>query len=130
MKALFQTIYELIGQPQPPADTPVYRDVIFPNLGLLNWGLSLALVLLFYLGINRAMGVATFNKGRHWGIFLALNAVLAFVITLWQTSAQQATQHSYIYWLATWNAVLSMLWFFLFSLLLKRTSTNASTTPF
>jgi hypothetical protein len=130
MKALFRSIYELIGAPQPPADTPVYRDVIFPNLGLLNLGVSLGLVVVFYLLINRAMGVATFNKGRHWGMFLALNALIAFLVTVWQTSAQQVTDHSYIYWLATWNAILGMLWFFLFSLILRKGSTNASTTPF
>ena len=130
MKALFRFLYELIGAPQPPADTPVYRDVIFPNLGLLNLGISLGLVVVFYLLINRAMGVATFNKGRHWAIFLGLNALIAFLVAIWQTNAQQVTDHSYIYWLATWNAILGMFWFFLFSVLLKRASTNASTTPF
>ena len=130
MKALFRSIYELIGAPQPPADTPVYRDVIFPNLGLLNLGISLGLVLVFYYLINRALGVATFNKGRHWTIFLVMNALLAFIVTICQTNAQQVTDHSYIYWLATWNAILGMFWFFLFSVLLKRGSTNASTTPF
>jgi hypothetical protein len=33
MKAFFRFLYELIGNPQPPADTPVYRDVVFPNIG-------------------------------------------------------------------------------------------------
>jgi hypothetical protein len=130
MKALFRSIYELIGAPQPPADTPVYRDVIFPNIGLLNLAISLGLVVVFYYIINRALGVATFNKGRHWAIFLGLNALLAFLVTVWQTSAQQVTDHSYIYWLATWNAILGMLWFFLFSVILRKGSTNASTTPF
>ncbi|MBC6699809.1 hypothetical protein [Hymenobacter sp. BT190] len=130
MKALFRSIYELIGAPQPPADTPVYRDVIFPNIGLLNLGISLGLVVLFYYVINRALGVATFNKGRHWAIFLGLNALIAFLVTIWQTNAQQVTDHSYIYWLATWNAILSMFWFFLFSVILRKGSTNASTTPF
>ena len=130
MKAFFRFLYELIGNPQPPADTPVYRDVVFPNIGLLNIGLSLGLVVVFYLLINRAMGVATFNKGRHWGLFLGLNAVLAFGIAIWQAHSQQVADHSYIYWLATWNAILGMAWFFIFSLLLRKSSTNASTTPF
>jgi hypothetical protein len=46
---------------------------VYPRRGVsqhwLNIGLSLALVVVFYLLINRAMGVATFNKGRHWGLF-------------------------------------------------------------
>ncbi|SDY40825.1 hypothetical protein [Hymenobacter psychrophilus] len=130
MKAFFRFLYEIIGNPQPPADTPVYRDVVFPNIGLLNIGLSLGLVVVFYLLINRAMGVATFNKGRHWGLFLGLNALLAFVIAIWQAHSQQVADHSYIYWLATWNAILSLFWFFVLSLIFKRGSTNASTTPF
>ncbi|NVO84778.1 hypothetical protein [Hymenobacter terrestris] len=130
MKAFFRFLYEIIGNPQPPADTPVYRDVVFPNIGLLNIGLSLGLAVIFYLLINRAMGVATFNKGRHWGLFLGLNALLAFGIGIWQAHSQQVADHSYIYWLATWNAILSMAWFFIFSLLLRKASTNASTTPF
>ncbi|SHI34843.1 hypothetical protein SAMN02745146_0609 [Hymenobacter daecheongensis DSM 21074] len=130
MKGFFRFIYELIGTPQPPSETPVYREVIFPNVGLLTIGLSLAMVLIFYYLINRALGVATFNKVRHWVIFLVVNAVLAFVIGIWQTNAQEVASHSYIYWMATWNAILGLFWFFLFSVLLKRGSTNASTTPF
>ncbi len=130
MKGFFRFLYELIGSPQPPSETPVYREVIFPNVGLLTLGLSLALVLIFYYLINRAMGVATFNKVRHWVIFLVVNAVLAFLIGIWQANSQAVASHSYIYWMSTWNAILGMVWFLLFSIILKRGSTNASTTPF
>ncbi|TGE19665.1 hypothetical protein [Hymenobacter elongatus] len=130
MKSFFRFLYELIGTPQPPSETPVYREVIFPNVGLLTIGLSLAMVLIFYYIINRAMGVATFNKLRHWVIFLVLNAVLAFIIGIWQANSQAVASHSYVYWMSTWNAILGLFWFFLFSVLLKRGSTNASTTPF
>ncbi|MCB2409321.1 hypothetical protein [Hymenobacter lucidus] len=130
MKGFFRFLYELIGTPQPPSETPVYREVIFPNVGLLTIGLSLAMVLIFYYLINKAMGVATFNKVRHWVIFLIINALLAFIIGIWQTSSQEVASHSYVYWMSTWNAILGLFWFFLFSVLLKRGSTNASTTPF
>lgn len=130
MKGFFRFVYELIGTPQPPSETPVYREVIFPNVGLLTIGLSLAMVLIFYYLINRAMGVATFNKVRHWVLFLVLNAILAFIIGIWQANSQAVASHSYIYWMSTWNAILGLFWFFLFSVLLKRGSTNASTTPF
>jgi hypothetical protein len=130
MKGFFRFVYELIGTPQPPSETPVYREVIFPNVGLLTIGLSLAMVLIFYYLINRAMGVATFNKVRHGVIFLVVNALLAFFIGLWQANSQAVASHSYIYWMSTWNAILGLFWFFLFSVLLKRGSTNASTTPF
>ncbi|MBC6991500.1 MULTISPECIES: hypothetical protein [Hymenobacter] len=130
MKSFFRFLYELIGTPQPPSETPLYRDVIFPNVGLLTLGISLGLVLIFYYLINRAMGVATFNKVRHWVIFLVINALLAFVVAIWQAHAQQAAEHSYIYWMATLNAFYGLLWFFLFSIILRKGSTNASTTPF
>ncbi|GAA4002547.1 hypothetical protein GCM10022408_12470 [Hymenobacter fastidiosus] len=130
MKSFFRFLYELIGTPQPSSETPVYREVIFPNVGLLTLGLSLGMVLIFYYLINRAMGVATFNKLRHWVIFLVLNAVLAFIIGITQANSQAVASHSYIYWMATWNAIIGLVWFFLFSALLKRGSTNASTTPF
>ncbi|TGE26375.1 hypothetical protein [Hymenobacter metallicola] len=130
MKGFFRFIYELIGSPQPPSETPVYREVIFPNVGLLTIGLSLAMVLIFYYLINRAMGVATFNKVRHWVTFLVINALLAFIIGIWQANSQAVASHSYIYWMSTWNAILGLFWFFLFSVILKRGSTNASTTPF
>ncbi|WP_133274313.1 hypothetical protein [Hymenobacter radiodurans] len=80
--------------------------------------------------INRAMGVATFNKVRHWTIFLIANAIIAFIIAIVQCNSQQVAEHSYIYWLATINAVYGLLWFFLFSVILRKGSTNASTTPF
>jgi hypothetical protein len=130
MKGFFRFIYELIGSPQPPSETPVYREVIFPNVGLLTIGVSLAMVLIFYYLINRAMGVATFNKVRHWVTFLVVNALLAFIIGIWQANSQAVASHSYIYWMSTWNAILGLFWFFLFSVILKRGSTNASTTPF
>ncbi|UOQ54420.1 hypothetical protein [Hymenobacter cellulosivorans] len=99
-------------------------------MGLLTIGLSLAMVLIFYYLINRAMGVATFNKVRHWVTFLVINALLAFIIGIWQANSQAVASHSYIYWMSTWNAILGLFWFFLFSVILKRGSTNASTTPF
>jgi len=130
MKSLFRFLYELIGTPQPSSEIPVYRDVIFPNIGLINIGVSLALVLVFYYLINRAMGVATFNKTGNWALFLVLNALIAFGVVVWQTNAQAVASHSYVYWLATFNAFYGLLWFFLFSVILKGGSRNASTTPF
>ena len=86
MKGFFRAIYEVIGLPQPSSETPVYREVIFPNIGLLNIGITLALLVLFYLVINRYMRVATFSRPRHWALFLGLNALIAFVIVIAQAT--------------------------------------------
>ncbi|GAB2947199.1 hypothetical protein GCM10027048_10290 [Hymenobacter coalescens] len=130
MKGFFRALYEVIGSPQPPSETPVYREVIFPNIGLLNLGVTLALLVLFYLVINRWMRVATFSRPSHWSILLVVNAIIAFIIVIAQVNGQNVVSHSYMYWLALLNAIYAALFFFLFSLIFRKLSVNASTTPF
>lgn len=130
MKGFFRALYEVIGSPQPSSEVPVYREVIFPNIGLLNLGVTLALLVLFYLVINRWMRVATFSRPGHWGILLGVNALIAFIIVIAQANGQNVVSHSYIYWLALLNAIYAALFFFLFSLIFRKLSVNASTTPF
>ncbi|KAA9331437.1 hypothetical protein F0P96_14430 [Hymenobacter busanensis] len=130
MKSFFRALYEVIGLPQPSSETPVYREVIFPNIGLLNIGITLALLVLFYLVINRYMRVATFSRPRHWALFLGLNALIAFVIVIAQANGQNVESHSYIYWLALLNAIYAAVFFFILSLIFRKLSVNASTTPF
>ncbi|RAK64004.1 hypothetical protein [Hymenobacter edaphi] len=130
MKGFFRALYEVIGSPQPSSEVPVYREVIFPNIGLLNLGITLVLLVLFYLVINRWMRVATFSRPSHWAIMLVLNVIIAFVIVLAQVNGQNVVSHSYVYWLALLNALYAALFFFLFSLIFRKLSVNASTTPF
>jgi hypothetical protein len=126
----FRSLYEVIGSPQPPSETPVYRDVIFPNLGLWNLGVTLALLVLFYLVINRWMRVATFSRPSHWSILLVLNVIIAFINVIVQVKGQNVVEHSYVYWLALLNAFYAALLYFLLSLIFRKLSVNASTTPF
>lgn len=126
----FRALYEVIGSPQPPSETVVYRDVIFPNLGLWNLGVTVALLVLFYLVINRWMRVATFSRTSHWSILLVLNVIIAFINVIVQVKGQNVVEHSYVYWLALLNAFYAALLYFILSLIFRKLSVNASTTPF
>jgi hypothetical protein len=128
--SFFSSLYEVIGSPQPPSETPVYREVIFPNIGLTNIGITIALLVVFYLVINRWMRVATFSRPGHWAILLLLNVIIAFIVVIAQVNGQNVVQHSYMYWLALLNAFYAAVFFFLFSLIFRKLSVNASTTPF
>src|SRR6187397_586492 len=70
MIKFFSGLYEwLLGSPQPPQETLVYRDVIFPNAGLFMLGFSLAMVLVYYYVLNRALNTG-FYRTSHWVMVL------------------------------------------------------------
>ncbi|MBA9076125.1 hypothetical protein [Rufibacter quisquiliarum] len=125
----FSGLYELfLGRPMPANFTQDYREVIFPNTGLLLLVISLALVVLYYYVFNRVMSTG-FYKPKHWVVMLLLNAVIAFAVPIMQVNGNGVETHSYTYTFAFVNAVLSLVLFFVFSLLLKKGSVQAWTTP-
>ena len=60
---------------------------------------------------------------------LILNAIIAFIIPVTQVSGNDIETHSYTYMFAFVNVVYSLILFFVFSILLKRGSVQAWTTP-
>ncbi|GAA4295417.1 MULTISPECIES: hypothetical protein [Hymenobacteraceae] len=125
----FSGLYELfLGRPMPASFTNDYREVVFPNTGLMLFIITLVMVVLYYYVLNRALSTG-FYKPRHWYIFLAINAIIAFIIPISQVSGADIDTHSYTYTFAFVNAVLSLILFFIFSLLLKKGSVQAWTTP-
>lgn len=129
MIKFFSGLYEwLLGSPQPSQETLVYRDVIFPNAGLFMLGFSLAMVLVYYYVLNRAMNTG-FYRTSHWVMVLFANAVIVGLMTAFYANREGVETHSYISWLAILNAVYSIGAFVLFSLLFKGKSTFAYTTP-
>ncbi|GGK68099.1 hypothetical protein ACD591_16850 [Rufibacter glacialis] len=125
----FSGLYELfLGRPMPANFTNDYREVIFPNTGIQLILISLALVLLYYYVLNRAMSTGLY-KPKHWIILLIINAVIAFIVPISQVSSNGVETHSYTYTFALVNAILSLILFFIFSLLLKKGSVQAWTTP-
>lgn len=125
----FSGLYELVlGRPLPANYTNDYREVVFPNTGLQLFIITLALVVVYYYVLNRLMSTGLYKTG-HWVIMLLLNAVLAFAIPLFQVNNNAIETHSYTYMFAFVNTVYSLILFFVFSLLLKRGSVQAWTTP-
>jgi hypothetical protein len=125
----FSGLYELVlGRPLPANYTNDYREVVFPNTGLQLFLITLALVLVYYYLFNRIMSTGLY-KTRHWVIMLLVNAAIAFAIPLIQVSNNDIEMHSYTYMFAFVNTVYSLILFFVFSLLLKRGSVQAWTTP-
>jgi hypothetical protein len=125
----FSGLYELVlGRPLPANYTNDYREVVFPNTGLQLFLITLALVLVYYYLLNRIMSTGLY-KTRHWVIMLLVNAAIAFAIPLIQVSNNDIETHSYTYMFAFVNTVYSLILFFVFSLLLKRGSVQAWTTP-
>ncbi|WP_187262464.1 hypothetical protein [Pontibacter beigongshangensis] len=125
----FSGLYELIlGRPMPANFTNDYREVVFPNTGLQLFLISLALVVIYYYVLNRMMSTG-FYKTQHWVLFLALNAIIAFVVPIVQVNSHGIDSHSYTYMFAFVNMIYSLILFFVFSILLKRGSVQAWTTP-
>ncbi|KAA9339000.1 hypothetical protein [Adhaeribacter soli] len=129
MIKFFSGLYEgLLGSPQPPQETLVYRDVIFPNAGIFMLLCSLIMVVVYYYVLNRALNTG-FYRTSHWVIVLVLNAVVVGLMTAFYANREGVEAHSYISWLAMLNAFYSVLAYLIFSLLLKGKSTFAYTTP-
>ncbi|WP_210464918.1 hypothetical protein [Rufibacter roseolus] len=125
----FSGLYELfLGRPMPANYTNDYREVVFPNTGIQLILISLALVILYYYVFNRVMSTG-FYKPIHWTIMLIINAVIAFIVPITQVNNNGIETHSYTYTFALVNAILSLILFFIFSLLLKKGSVQAWTTP-
>ncbi|RNI30667.1 hypothetical protein [Rufibacter latericius] len=125
----FSGLYELfLGRPMPANYTNDYREVVFPNTGIQLILISLAMVILYYYVFNRVMSTG-FYKPKHWIIMLIINAVIAFIVPITQVNGNGIETHSYTYTFALVNAILSLILFFIFSLLLKKGSVQAWTTP-
>ncbi|AKD05768.1 hypothetical protein PKOR_16195 [Pontibacter korlensis] len=129
MQQFFSGLYEIVlGRPIPANFTNDYREVVFPNTGLMLFIISLAMVVVYYYVLNRMMSTGLY-KTQHWVMFLILNAIIAFIIPITQVTGNEIETHAYTYMFAFVNVVYSLILFFVFSILLKRGSVQAWTTP-
>ncbi|WP_266202365.1 hypothetical protein [Pontibacter kalidii] len=129
IQSFFSGLYEMVlGRPIPANFTNDYREVVFPNTGLMLFIITLAIVILYYYVLNRVMSTGLY-KTQHWVMFLILNAIIAFIIPITQVSSNDIETHSYTYMFAFVNVIYSLILFFVFSILLKRGSVQAWTTP-
>jgi hypothetical protein len=145
LQQLFTNIYQaILGNPDPASLIPVYRQSVFPGVGLYTLFLALGLALLFYVVLNRLLTTPYF-KTSHWAVVLLLSAVLGATIA-WQKAAadinaqlastgqqlavgEAATLKRYLWGFTATNALVAALFFILLSFVVKSLSVSARTTP-
>ena len=124
---MFITLYELwLGQ----NNDPIYADEIFTPVGLITLMVSIILAAIFYVILGRWRSVFA-GKGP-WVITLVAVLIFAFAYAMWyamdRTGADESD--SYMTGFGAINALYAAIYFFVFSILLKRFSIFAKHTPF
>jgi hypothetical protein len=145
LQQLFTSLYQaVLGNPDPASLIPVYRQSVFPGVGLYTLFLALGLALLFYVVLNRVLTTPYF-KTSHWAVVLLISAVLGATIA-WQKAAadinaqlastgqqlavgEAATLKRYLWGFTATNALVAALFFILLSFVVKSLSVSARTTP-
>ncbi|GAA4447898.1 hypothetical protein GCM10023189_04940 [Nibrella saemangeumensis] len=124
---MFTSLYELwLGQ----NNDPIFADEIFTPVGMLTLLFALIVAAVFYLLLGRWKPV--FDNTTHWIITLVVVAIFGFVYALQyakdRTGADEAD--SYMQGFGGINALYAVIFFTIFSALLKRFSIFAKRTPF
>ncbi|WP_019988035.1 hypothetical protein [Rudanella lutea] len=123
---MFTSLYELwLGQ----NDDPIYAETIFNPVGLLTLVVAFVLAAIFYLGLGRWKAV--FYKVGPWVVTLIVAAVFGYAYALSYALDQTGADESdaYMQGFGGVNALYAVLYFVLFSFLLKRFSIYARRTP-
>jgi uncharacterized membrane protein YidH (DUF202 family) len=123
---MFKLLFEqIIGK---NAD-PVYTTDVFPTVGLFTMIFTLIVALIFYLLLGRWRPV--WEKLSHWIATVAIISLAAgFFAISHAMSATGEGADSYMYSFSMMNALYAVVFFVIFSLLLKRASIFARRTPF
>ena len=132
MQTFFTSLYSAlisIFQSQRPADYGLYKTDLFALVGWSTLGVALLSVLVFYYLFNSALRTGLFRTA-HWGLTLALAAGLGTLMAHSLSKGHGAEASSYLGYFMVVNMLVAALWFLLLSVLLKRWSTYARTTPF
>ena len=124
--SFFSGLYETLAGPNN--EVPEYRDGIFSSVGMLTIIIVLAIAAVFYLLLGRWRTI--FHRLPHWIITLVAVAIFGFSFAFAQASGSIGSSDSYTTRFALVNALLAMVYFFLFSILLKKFSIYAKRTPF
>jgi hypothetical protein len=123
---MFTSLYELLCGRN---DDPIYASDVYPNVGLFTLVIAIIAAILFYLLLGRWKPV--WDKVSHWIITLVIVIAIAFFLALSQSkSATGEEADSFMYKFSLINALIAAVYFFIFSVLLKRTSIFAKRTPF
>jgi hypothetical protein len=124
---MFTTIYELlIGS----NEDPTYADQIFSAVGLFTLIFAVVFCLIFYLLLGRWKPI--FHKLFHWIITLVILIIISFGFALTQAKGAIGADvyDAYMIKFSMANALFVAIYFFVFSILLKKASIFAKRTPF
>jgi hypothetical protein len=124
---MFTSLYELIlGQ----NNDPIYSEEIFGPVGFMTLMLALVVAAVFYVLLGRWKPV--FDNIVHWVITLIAVGIFGFGYALWfaldRTGADETD--GYMQGFGAVNALFALIFFFVFSVILKRFSIFAKRTPF
>lgn len=125
--SVFSSIYQsLVGK----NDDPIYDDKVFPFVGLFTIIIALGFCIIFYLGLGRWKPL--FHQLKHWIITLLIVLAVTGLLALQQSKAatQAEAIDAYMVRFSMFNALFAIVFFCIFSLLLKRFSIFAKRTPF
>ncbi|WP_128544887.1 hypothetical protein [Larkinella soli] len=124
---MFVALYELwLGQ----NNDPIYADEIFTPVGVITLFVSLGLAALFYLLLGRWRSV--FYRTPHWIIVLVVAGIFGYAYALYYALGATGAEEtdSYMQGFGGINLLYALIYFFIFSLVLKRFSIFAKRTPF
>ncbi|MCA0447291.1 MAG: hypothetical protein LCH54_13790 [Bacteroidetes bacterium] len=123
--SIFSFIYEIIiGE---NSDFPEYREGIFDSVGLITLIISVAICLLFYVGLGRWK--ALWYTMIHWVITILIVASIGFGFAFSQAKGELGDVDSYLIRFAIFNAMYAALYFIAFSFLFKNFSIFSKRTP-
>lgn len=124
--SIFSSLYEvIIGE---NSNYPEYREGIFSTVGLITFIISVVICLIFYLGLGRWK--PGFHKISHWIITLVINSSICFGLSFSMAKGELGESDGYMIRFALVNALYALIYFIIFSLLLKRFSIFPKRTPF
>lgn len=123
---MFKLLYELLAGKN---EDPVYATDVFPLVGLFTLLFVLVITIVFYLALGRWKPV--WDKFIHWIITLIFITGIAVYFALSQAKGATGEDYdAFMYRFSLVNALIAALYFFVFSILLKKTSIFAKRTPF
>ncbi|HEY5408524.1 MAG TPA: hypothetical protein VIJ92_15630 [Ginsengibacter sp.] len=124
--SIFSTLYETLAGENP--NYAEYRESIFTSVGWLTLITVFIISLIFYVGFGRWKPF--FHKLSHWIITLIIVAILGFLFAFMLSRSELGITDSYVIRFSFFNAIYAVIYFIIFSLLLKRVSIFAKRTPF
>jgi hypothetical protein len=132
---IYKGLIEFFLDKKPTEYARVYKEVAFSLTAWQTIGLTLLMALLFYYGMYNTRGPRPVQRWQWWTVFLLLTAGLGAAVAAYTSLKQgavltNALSRSYRTYFAFANALVAALTFFLWSMVVKWKSNDASRTPF